>query len=184
MSDTPLRSQFVMDIASLLLVLSGFFVMGPGVSLASSPSDQARGHLSRAKVYLAAGDYRRAVEACQTYLDESPSVQGYVYLTYVYHTINGYLEWLAQRDEWVKVGQLSLSFGTRGTLDLVDPPDVLARMAKEILAEGLRQQFDITAAMANRLDKNKVDQLWQEQETWKKNHPDSWWAGVPEAWGW
>ncbi|MEE9144476.1 MAG: hypothetical protein V3U06_06890, partial [Candidatus Binatia bacterium] len=95
MSATSLRSQLVLDIAGLLLILSGFFVMGPGVSLASSPSDQASGHLSRAKVYLAAGDYQRAVEACQTYLDESPSVQGYVYLTYVYHTINGYLEWLA-----------------------------------------------------------------------------------------
>ena len=60
--------------------------------------------LARAKVYLAAGDYRRAVEACQMNIDQSPSVESYVYLIYVYHALDGYLEWLSKRDEWVKVG--------------------------------------------------------------------------------
>lgn len=174
------RSHFMRYMAGLLLVLSSFFIAGSGISLASV----AGSDLWRAKIYLAAGDYRRAVEACQSYIDEVPSAQSYVYLAYVYHAINGYLEWLAKRDEWVQVGQLSLSLSTQGTMDLVNPPNVLARMAKEILQEGLRQQFDITASMANRLDKNKVDQLWQEQEAWKIDRPNSWWAGVPEAWGW
>ncbi len=141
-------------------------------------------NLRLAKVYLAAGDYRRAVESCQRELDEAPSVESYVYLTYVYHAIDGYMEWLAKRDEWGKIGQLSLSFTSRGTYDLVDPPDILARMAKELLHEGLRQQFDLTASMANRLDKAQVDVLWQQQTVWQNAHPDSWWAGIPKEWAW
>jgi len=140
--------------------------------------------LGRAKIYLAAGDYRRAVEACQEYIDRSPSVEAYVYLTYVYHAMDGYLEWLATRDEWGKVGQLSLSMVDRGTMDLVDPPDLLSRMAKELLHEGLRQQFDITASMANRLDKARVDHLWQEQAAWQKARGEGWWSGPPEQWQW
>ena len=140
--------------------------------------------LGRAKIYLAAGDYRRAVEACQEHLDRSPSVEAYVYLTYVYHAMDGYLEWLASRDEWGKVGQLSLSLVDRGTMDLVDPPEMLSRMAKELLHEGLRQQFDITAAMANRLNKSRVDQLWQEQAGWQAAHSENWWSGIPENWVW
>ena len=42
-----------------------------------------------------------------------------------------------------------MSMVNRGTMDLVDPPDMLSRMAKEILKEGVRQQFDIAAGMAN-----------------------------------
>ena len=141
-------------------------------------------HLHRAKIYLAAGDYRRAVEACQRHLDEYPSVEGYVYLAYVYQTIEGYLEHLSKKDEWVKVGQLSLNLGGREVIDLIDPPNVLSRMAREIIHEGIRQQFDVTAAMANRLDKDRTDQLWTQQTAWREAHPDSWWAGVPEPWGW
>ena len=141
-------------------------------------------HLHRAKIYLAAGDYRRAVEACQRHLDEYPSVEGYVYLAYVYQSIEGYLEYLSKKDEWVKVGQLSLNLGGREVIDLIDPPNVLSRMAREIIHEGIRQQFDVTAAMANRLDKDRTDQLWTQQTAWREAHPDSWWAGVPEPWGW
>ena len=140
--------------------------------------------LERAKIYLAAGDYRRAVEACQEHVDRAPSVEAYVYLIYVYHALDGYLEWLAARDEWGRVGQLSLSLVNRGTMDLVDPSDMLARMAKELLHEGIRQQFDVTAAMANRLNKPRVDQLWQEKAEWQAAHPDDWWSGVPVNWKW
>ena len=140
--------------------------------------------LARAKVYLAAGDYRRAVEACQMHVDQSPSVESYVYLVYVLHALDGYLESLAKRDEWVKVGQLSLSMVNRGTMDLVDPPGPLARMAKEMLHEGIRQQYDLAAGMANRLDRTRTDELWLEVQAWEKTHPENWWVGVPEQWQW
>ena len=170
---------------SLLVLFLGWCLMGTSLSVADAGDDPRSEHpLWRAKVYLAAGDYRRAVEACQVNIDQSPSVESYVYLIYVYHALDGYLEWLAKRDEWVKVGQLSLSMVNRGTMDLVDPPDMLARMAKEILHEGIRQQYDVAAGMANRLDKARADELWLEVRAWEKTHPDKWWAGVPEQWKW
>ncbi len=169
---------------SLLLVFLGWCLTGTSVSVAESSAQKVRSPLARAKVYLAAGDYRRAVEACQMNVDQSPSVESYVYLIYVYHALDGYLEWLAERDEWVKVGQLSLSMVNRGTMDLVDPPDLLARMAKELLHEGIRQQYDLVAGMANRLDRSRVDQLWLEVQAWEKRHLEDWWAGVPEQWQW
>ena len=144
---------------------------GPEPVLSLSKDAVPQPPLARAKVYLAAGDYRRAVEACQMNVDQSPSVESYVYLIYVYHALDGYLEWLAKHDEWVKVGQLSLSMVNRGTMDLVDPPDMLARMAKEILHEGIRQQYDVVAGMANRLDKTRADELWLEVRAWEKNPP-------------
>ena len=174
---------------SLLVLCLGWCLTGTGLSVADA-GDGPRAvptiqhPLARAKVYLAAGDYRRAVEACQMNIDQAPSVESYVYLIYVYHALDGYLEWLAGRDEWVKVGQLSLSMVNRGTMDLVDPPDMLARMAKEILHEGIRQQYDVVAGMANRLDKTRADELWLEVRAWEKAHPDNWWAGVPEQWQW
>ena len=170
---------------SLLVLFLGWCLTGSHVSLADAGDDLRAEHpLARAKVYLAAGDYRRAVEACQMNIDQSPSVESYVYLIYVYHALDGYLESLAKRDEWVKVGQLSLSMVNRGTMDLVDPPDMLARMAKEILHEGIRQQYDVVAGMANRLDETRADELWLEVRAWEKSRPDNWWAGVPESWQW
>ncbi len=169
---------------SLLIVFLGWCLTGSSVSVAENSMPNVQHPLERAKVYLAAGDYRRAVEACQLNIDQSPSVQSYVYLIYVYHALDGYLESLAKRDEWVKVGQLSLSMVNRGTMDLVDPPDMLARMAKEILHEGIRQQYDVAAGMANRLDKARADELWLEVRAWEKAHPENWWAGVPESWQW
>ena len=167
-------------VASLLAL--GGCLAGTPVSLVDSVAP--RPPLARAKVYLAAGDYRRAIEACQRQIDHSPSVESYVYLLYVYHALDGYAEWLAQRDEWVKVGQLSLSLFTRGAMDLVDPPDMMPRMAKELLREGIRQHYDMVAGQANRLDTPRADRLWLEMRVWKKAHPDTWWAGVPEAWPW
>ena len=172
---------------SLLVLFLGWCLTGTSVLVADvgdGPRAVPQPPLARAKVYLAAGDYRRAVEACQMNIDQSPSVESYVYLIYVYHALDGYLESLAKRDEWVKVGQLSLSMVNRGTMDLVDPPDMLARMAKEILHEGIRQQYDVVAGMANRLDKTRADELWLEVRAWEKKHPENWWAGVPEPWQW
>lgn len=169
---------------SLLVLFLGWCLTGTSSSVAENSMPYVAHPLERAKVYLAAGDYRRAVEACQMNIDQSPSVESYVYLIYVYHALDGYLESLAEHDEWVKVGQLSLSMVNRGTMDLVDPPDMLARMAKEILHEGIRQQYDVVAGMANRLDKSRADELWLEVRAWEKAHPDNWWAGVPESWHW
>ncbi len=168
----------------LLVLFLGWCLTGTSVSVAERSMQSVQAPLVRAKVYLAAGDYRRAVEACQMNIDQSPSVESYVYLIYVYHTLDGYLESLAKRDEWVKVGQLALSMVDRGTMDLVDPPGLLDRMAKELLHEGIRQQYDLVAGMANRLDRTRADELWLEVRAWEKTHPENWWAGVPEPWQW
>ena len=140
--------------------------------------------LARVNIFLQAGDYRRAVEACQRNIDNHPSVEAYVYLAYVYQAIDGYLAYLAKQEDYVKVGQLSLSLTAREMIDLIDPPNVMPRMAQELIHEGLRQQFDITASMANRLDRARTDELWMQQAAWRDSHPDSWWAGVPDAWQW
>lgn len=141
-------------------------------------------NLRLAKIYLAASDYRRAIQACQQEINELPSPESYAFLTYVYHALDGHIEWLASKDDWGTIGQLSLSLATRGSFDLVDPPDIMPRMAKELLQEGLRQQFDMTAAMANRLNKQVVDKLWLDLADWKQSHPENWWAGVPPSWHW
>ncbi len=166
-------------LATLLIVFS---LLPSGSAQASS--EKPRDHLKRAKVFLAAGDYRRALEACQREVDEAPSAESYVYLTYVYHAIDGYLESLARADRWVAVEHLYLNLATRDAQDLVDPPDVLARIAKEIIQESVQRQADITAAMAAKLDGATVERLWVQQAAWRKAKPDRWWAGVPEEWGW
>ncbi len=180
--NVPDRSRTIC--LNVLLLVLGWCLTDVNVSMAKDWREDVAPPLTRAKVYLAAGDYRRAIEACTMVVDESPSVESYVYLLYVYHATDGYMESLAKRDEWVKVGQLSLSMVNRGTMDLVDPPDLLARMAKELLHEGIRQQSDVVAGMANRLDRARVDQLWLEVRAWEKAHPENWWAGVPETWEW
>jgi tetratricopeptide (TPR) repeat protein len=141
-------------------------------------------YLARAKVYLVAGDYRRAVEACQQNIDFNPSVESYVYLAYVYQSIDGYLDSLAKQEDYVKVEQLALNLTARELIDLIDPPNVMPRMAQELIHEGIRQQFDVTAAMANRINRLRTDELWAQQTHWREAKPDSWWAGVPDAWKW
>jgi tetratricopeptide (TPR) repeat protein len=150
--------------------------------VASSESSQT--NLHRAKVFLAAGDYRHAVEACQREVEEAPSAYSYVSLTYVYQAIDGYLEAMAKADRWVAVEQLYLNLATRNVEDLTDPPDVLARIAKELIQESVRRQSDVTAAMATRLDKAMTERLWAQQTAWRAAHPNDWWSGVPEVWNW
>ncbi len=152
-------------------------------SLAGTEQAQAT-ELARAKVFVQAGDYRRAIEACQRNIDQDPSVEAYVYLAYVYQAIDGYLAFLAKQEDYVKVEQLSLNLTAREVIDIIDPPNIMARMAQELIHEGLRQQFDISASMANRLNHARTDELWLQQAAWRESQPDSWWAGVPKEWQW
>ncbi|HQR14841.1 MAG TPA: hypothetical protein PLZ37_09775 [Nitrospira sp.] len=141
-------------------------------------------HLERAAVFLKAGDYRQALEACQAEVRDAPSVRSYVYLTYAYHALDGYLQHLAHTDQWVRVEQLYLNLSTGRVEDLLDPPDVLARIAKEVIQQAVQRQADVTAAMAARLDDRLVAQLWQEQTAWRRARPDDWWSGAPPQWQW
>ncbi|MGH7255300.1 MAG: hypothetical protein ACREI3_05930 [Nitrospirales bacterium] len=160
-----------------------------GGAASQTPASQTSGGetwtpLQRAKVFLAAGDYRRAVQACQQEVDRRPSAASYLYLTYVYHALDGYLEHLAKTDQWVKVEQAYVNLAGTGPMDLVDPQDVLSRIAKEVIQGSARQQSDVTAAMAVRLDQELVNRLWQEQTAFRKAHPDTWWSSIPDAWTW
>lgn len=133
-------------------------------------------------LYLLAGDYRRALESCEQAIQEHPSAESYVRLTYVYQAIDGYLEQLSKDESWMAVEQLYLNLAYRHTEDLVDPPGGLARMAKEMIQTSVRQQSDISAAMAVRLNKSVSDRLWLEQTQWRQARPTSWWQAFPDAW--
>jgi tetratricopeptide (TPR) repeat protein len=172
----------------ICLTAGTILILGVQISNSWAQSDQISAttseRLARAKVYLMAGDYRRAVEACQRNIDLNPSVEAYVYLAYVYQTIDGYLGALVKQEDYVKVEQLALNLTAREIIDLIDPPNVMPRMAQELIHEGIRQQFDVTAAMANRLNPMRTDELWAQQTLWREAKPDSWWAGVPDVWTW
>lgn len=138
--------------------------------------------VERTGLYLLAGDYRRALEACEQAIQERPSVEAYLRLTYVYQAIDAYLEQLSKDESWTAVEQLYLNLAYRHTEDLVDPPGGLARMAKEMIQTSVRQQSDVSAAMAVRLNKAASDRLWQEQTRWRNAHPTTWWQAFPDAW--
>ena len=141
-------------------------------------------HLERAAVFLKAGDYRQALEACQVEVKDAPSARSYVYLTYAYHALDGYLQHLANTDQWVRVEQLYVNLSMGRIEDLLDPPDVLARIAKEVIQQAVQRQADVTAAMAARLDESLVKRLWEEQTAWRQARPDDWWSGAPPQWQW
>jgi tetratricopeptide (TPR) repeat protein len=161
---------------SLLLTLLPTF--------SGSRAEQIRNNLARAKVFLAAGDYRRAIEMCQKEVEEAPSAESYVYLTYVYQALNGYLDHLAKTEQWVKIEQLFVNLAFRDLDALTDPPDMLVRMAKELIAESAGRQADVAAAMAMRLDQGRATRLWQQQAAWRAARPETWWMGPPPEWGW
>ena len=138
--------------------------------------------IEKTKLYLMAGDYRRALELCERTIQERPSVEAYLHLTYVYQAIDAYLEQLSQDESWMAVEQLYLNLAYRHTEDLVDPPGGLARMAKEMIQTSVRQQSDVSAAMAVRLNKVESDRLWQEQAQWRKAHPTTWWGTLQDSW--
>ncbi len=152
--------------------------------LAYSASVDSPTNLQRAKIFLAAGDFRLAIRACTQEVEHAPSVESYVFLTYLYHALDGYLESLSQQDHWVQVEHLYLNLAGRGIDDLIDPPEVLARIAKEIIQGGARRQADVTAKLAARLNTQRVNQLWEQQTRWRKVRPNDWWFGVPDEWKW
>lgn len=55
-------------------------------------------------------------------------------------------------------------------------------MAKEMIQISVRQQSDVSAAMAARLDKAESDRLWTEQTEWRTANPTAWWEGIPPPW--
>lgn len=146
----------------------------------SAPEDAS---FRRTRVFLAAADYRRAIEECQRHIMDRPSALSYVALTYVYQALDAYVESLAKADRWVAVELLAVSLGTGRPEDLMDSPDILARIAKELIQASARRQSDVSAAMAARLDEQTVARLWKEQQAWRHQHVDSWWLGMPEEWG-
>ncbi len=170
---------------ALFFFIVVFWGVFDGRLLAAQGEDFQRiesSHLDRTKIYLQAGDYRRAIEACNEHIDQDPSVEAYVYLAYVYQAIDGYLDFLVKQEDYVKVEQLSLNLTAREVIDIIDPPNVMPRMAQELIHEGLRQQFDIAASMANRLNRARTDEMWMQQAAWRKAQPDSWWEGMPKEW--
>src|SRR5215467_12196539 len=160
-------------------------VLWSGCGSLSAPAQSVQPtNLPRAKTFLAAGDFRRAVEACRQEVQERPSARSYLYLTYVYQALDAYVESLAKADQWVAMEHLSLNLSSGGPEDLLDPPNVLARMAKEMIQASARQQADVTAGLATRLDPAVVSSVWPQQTAWRKANPDAWWLGVPPEWMW
>ncbi|MBA5865548.1 MAG: hypothetical protein GDA67_02500 [Nitrospira sp. CR1.3] len=173
------RSRWFICVLTLMLTCVFGMEDGWGITGEVSFTD-----LQRAKVYLAAGDFRRAIDACRHEVDARPSAEAYLYLTYVYQGLDAYVEFLAKADQWVTLERLYLSLVTGKPEDLVDSPDVLARIAKELVQSGARQQADIAAAMATKLDPAVVSLVWPQQTAWRKAKPDEWWFGVPPEWQW
>lgn len=172
-------TRVLLAVAEWALGLALVLVLPQTVHHASAATGQDN---EKIELYMIAGDYRRALETCQRGLDETPSVSGYVRLIYVYHAIDAYLEHLSREEQWTAVEQLYLNLAHRATEELVDPPGGLARMAKEMIQTGVRQQSDVAAAMANRLNKTETDRLWLEQARWRDAHPSGWWKSLPSDW--
>lgn len=178
-SGVRLSRRTVLATCLLVLAIALQEIYAPGLTAAERPV-----HLARAAVFLQAGDYRQALEACQAEVRDAPSARSYVYLTYAYHALDGYLQHLANTDQWVRVEQLYVNLSTGRVEDLLDPPDVLARIAKEVIQQAVQRQAAVTAAMAARLDERLVTQLWQEQAAWRQARSDDWWSGAPPQWQW
>jgi hypothetical protein len=165
-------------IAAVLFFANNLSQSEPG----GMPSAPPIPTMTKLHLYLAAGDYRRALELLQRQIDDVPSAATYIYLTYVYQGIDAYLEHLSQEERWTAVEQLHLNLTYRAAEDLVDPPGGLARMAKEMIQTSVRQQSDVSAAMAARLDQTESDRLWTEQRQWRTANPAAWWRGIPPSW--
>ena len=138
--------------------------------------------MQQLQLYLTAGDYRRALELVQRQIDDVPSAASYVRLTYVYQAIDAYLDYLSREERWTAVEQLHLNLAYRATEDLIDPPGGLTRMAKEMIQTSVRQQSDVSAAMAARIDKAEADRLWTEQTQWRVGNPTARVRDSPASW--
>jgi hypothetical protein len=167
------------------IVIGIYLIFGTGQAVADQhdASSPARHHpLKKVSTYMTAGDYRRALEECQRSLESEPSARRYVHLTYVYQAIDAYLAVLDRTEQWMAVEQLYLNLAYREAQDLIDPPGGLARMAKETIQVSVRQQGDVTAAMATRLNRDETGRLWAQQARWRTDHPDDWWFSIPDVW--
>lgn len=174
-----INSLRIFAVLELVMMLGG----GPALAEeAGAVAGSVRTSLMKAHIYLVAGDYRRALEACQREIDNAPSVEAYIHLTYVFHAIDAYLDHLSQEERWNAVEQLHLNLAYKDPQDLIDPPGGLARMAKEMILISVHQQSDVSAAMATRLNKSETERLWQQQAQWRKTNPHAWWSGIPDAW--
>ena len=170
---------------AIILSLCVAINLVPAVLLSIEPPRSVCGAvalMTKLDRYLAAGDYRRALELAQREVDETPSAASYIHLTYVYHAIDAYLAYLSQEENWTAVEHLYLNLAYRDSEDLVDPPGGLARMAKEMIQTSVRQQSDVSSAMAARLDKTESDRLWVEQAGWRRTNEKTWWQSVPSSW--
>lgn len=176
------RAPGVRGILFLLCVV--WWGMAWSGGTAAAKAEEPLSQLQRAKIFLQAADYRRAIDACQEEIRIRPSAAAYVYLTYVYLALDQYLNHLAQSDQWVTVELVYLNLASGRVEDLTDPPDVLARVAKEVIQQALQRQADVTAAMAKRLDGSLVLELWKQQAAWREARPIDWWFGVPPEWRW
>ncbi len=179
-----MKPHSIVSVACSILIGGGVICASGCGALGSNTAQDRSSNLQRAKVFMAAADYRRAIEACQQEITERPSAKSYVYLTYVYQALDAYLDSLARTDRWVLVEQLALSLSPGRPEELLDSPDLLARIAKELIQESTRKQSDVAAAMATRLDAQAVSRLWIQQTLWREKQPDGWWLGVPIEWGW
>lgn len=177
MMRTTNRSWLIRTVAVVAFVTAAGCVSAPG-------GDSRLTNLQRAKVFLAAADYRRAVEACRQEVADRPSAEAYSYLTYVYQALDAYVQSLANTDQWVSMELLYLNLATGRPEDLTDPPDVLARIAKEIIQQAAQRQSDVAAAMATRLDQAATERVWAQQAAWRKSKPVGWWLGIPPEWMW
>ena len=62
--------------------------------------------VERTGLVLMAGDYRRALEACEQAIQERPSAEAYLQLTYVDQAIDAYLDQLSKDDIVAKIARL------------------------------------------------------------------------------
>lgn len=168
--------------ACLSLLAMTWLIACSSISFPSQPD--RRTNLQRAKVFLAAGDFRQAVEACQQEVKESPSAESYLYLTYVYQALDAYVEALAKKDQWVTMQHLYLNLTGGEPESLTEPSNILVRIEKELIQSAARQQADVTAELATRLDKSVVMRVWPQQTKWRKMNSEGWWLTVPPEWSW
>lgn len=78
-----LNRRTVLTTCLLMLAIAVQEIYPPGLSATEHMT-----HLERAAVFLKAGDYRHALEACQAEVKDRPSARSYVYLTYAYHALD------------------------------------------------------------------------------------------------
>ena len=116
----------ILSLCGLLLLLGQGPAYGDPGRVAPETTHSS---LAKAALFLAAGDYRRALEACQREIDDAQSAASYIHLTYVYQAIDAYLEHLLQKERWMAIEHLYLNLAYRDTEDLIEHAAMLRRNA-------------------------------------------------------